>query len=189
LQDILTSLSTYGYIALFIYSLGGGFFGIVAATTLSYMGKMDLTISMIVAFFSNYLGDMALFYMARFNKDMINPYMIKHRRKFALSNLLVKKYGDFVVFLQKFIYGVKTLVPVAMGFSKYSFVKFGILNIFASALFVVVFTALSYAFSEPIIKVATYVKDHPWIYPIVILVIGGGIYLYFEKVTKKKSKS
>jgi len=187
LQDILTSLSTYGYIALFIYSLGGGFFGIVAATTLSYLGKMDLTISMIVAFFSNYIGDMALFYMARFNKEMIKPYMINHRRKFALSNLLVKKYGDFVVFLQKFIYGVKTLVPVAMGFSKYSFVKFGVLNIFASALFVVAFTALSYAFSEPIIRVATYVKSHPWIYPIVIVTIGGAIYIYFEKVTKKKS--
>ncbi len=189
MQDILTSLSTYGYIALFIYSLGGGFFGIVAATTLSYMGKMDLTISVIVAFFSNYLGDMILFYIARFNKNMITPYMKNHRRKFALSNLLVKRYGDFVVFLQKFIYGVKTLVPVAMGFSKYSFVKFGLLNIFASALFVVTFTALSYAFSEPIIKVASYVKNHPWIYPVVIIGIGGGIYLYFEYVTKKKSKS
>ena len=189
MNDILTSLSTYGYIALFIYSLGGGFFGIVAATTLSYLGKMDLTISMIVAFASNYIGDMALFYMARFNKSMITPYMKNHRRKFALSNLLVQRYGDFVVFIQKFIYGVKTLVPVAMGFSKYSFVKFGILNIFASAIFVGFVTAVSYAFSEPIIKVATYVKEHPWIYPVIILAIGGGIYLYFETVTKKKNKN
>ena len=189
MNDILTSLSTYGYIALFIYSLGGGFFGIVAATTLSYLGKMDLTISMIVAFLSNYIGDMALFYMARFNKNIITPYMKNHRRKFALSNLLVQKYGDFVVFLQKFIYGVKTLVPIAMGFSKYSFIKFGILNIFASALFVGVVTAISYAFSEPIIKIATYVKEHPWIYPIIIILIGGSIYLYFETVTKKKNKN
>jgi len=186
MQDLLTSISTYGYIALFIYSLGGGFFGIIAATTLSVMGKMDLTISMIVAFFSNYIGDMGLFYLARFNKDIITPYMKNHRRKFALSNLLVRKYGDFSVFIQKFIYGVKTLVPIAMGFSKYSFVKFGILNIFASAIFVAVFTALSYIFSDPLIKLASFIKSHPWIYPIVILIVGGGIYLYFEKVTKRK---
>ena len=139
MQDILNSLSTYGYIALFIYSLGGGFFGIVAASTLSYMGKMDMATSMFVAFLSNYIGDMGIFYIARFNKDMIKPYMEKHRRKFALSNLLVKKYGDWVVFIQKFIYGVKTLVPVAMGFSKYSFLKFGLLNIPASAIFVAFF--------------------------------------------------
>ena len=186
MEDILTSLSTYGYIALFIYSLGGGFFGIVAASTLSYMGKMDMATSMFVAFLSNYIGDMGLFYMARYNKDMIQPYMAKHRRKFALSNLLVKKYGDFVVFIQKFIYGVKTLVPVAMGFSKYSFVKFGLLNIPASALFVAFFGFISYQSSETIIQVATYVKSKPWIYPIILIMIGGSIYLYFEKVTKKK---
>ncbi len=186
MEDILTSLSTYGYIALFLYSLGGGFFGIVAASTLSYMGKMDMTISMIVAFLSNYIGDMLLFYMARYNKDFIKPYMKNHRRKFALSNLLVQRYGDFVVFIQKFIYGVKTLVPIAMGFSKYSFIKFAILNIFASAIFVAFFGYISYQSSEFIIKVATYVKDRPWIYPILIITLLGGIYLYFEKVTKKK---
>ncbi len=186
MQDILNSLSTYGYIALFIYSLGGGFFGIVAASTLSYMGKMDMATSMFVAFLSNYIGDMGIFYLARFNKDMIKPYMEKHRRKFALSNLLVKKYGDWVVFIQKFIYGVKTLVPVAMGFSKYSFLKFGLLNIPASAIFVAFFGFISYQSSEYIIQIASYVKEKPWIYPLVLIAIGGSIYLYFEKVTKKK---
>jgi membrane protein DedA with SNARE-associated domain len=186
LEDILNSLSTYGYIALFIYSLGGGFFGIIAASTLSYMGKMDMATSMLVAFASNYIGDMGLFYMARYNKEFIQPYMKNHRRKFALSNLLVKKYGDFVVFIQKFIYGVKTLVPIAMGFSKYSFVKFGILNIFASALFVAFFGYISYQSSEYIIKIASYIKEKPWIYPIVLITIGGSIYLYFEKVAGKK---
>jgi len=186
LEDILNSLSTYGYIALFIYSLGGGFFGIVAASTLSYMGKMDMATSMAVAFLSNYIGDMGLFYMARYNKDMIKPYMKNHRRKFALSNLLVKKYGDWVVFIQKFIYGVKTLVPVAMGFSKYSFLKFGLLNIPASALFVAFFGFISYQSSEAIIATATYIKSKPWIYPLVIVAIGSAIYFYFEKVTKKK---
>jgi len=186
LEDILNSLSTYGYIALFIYSLGGGFFGIVAASTLSYMGKMDMATSMGVAFLSNYIGDMGLFYMARYNKDMIKPYMKNHRRKFALSNLLVKKYGDLVVFIQKFIYGVKTLVPVAMGLSKYSFVKFGLLNIPASILFVAFFGFISYQSSEAIIAVASYIKSKPWIYPLVIVVIGSAIYFYFEKVTKKK---
>ena len=186
MEDILNSLSTYGYIALFIYSLGGGFFGIIAASTLSYMGKMDMTTSMLVAFLSNYIGDMGIFYMARYNKDVIQPYMAKHRRKFALSNLLVKKYGDWVVFIQKFIYGVKTLVPVAMGFSKYNFTKFGLLNAPASALFVGFFGFVSYQSSEGIIKIASYIKDKPWIYPIVLIAIGGSIYLYFEMVTKKK---
>jgi len=44
MQEILTSLSTYGYILLFVYSLGGGMVGIIAAGVLSYIGKMDIGI-------------------------------------------------------------------------------------------------------------------------------------------------
>ncbi len=185
MEDIFHSLTTYGYIALFLYSLGGGFFGLVAAGALSYLGKMDIVISMLVVFAANYLGDMVLFYMARYNKEMIAPYMKSHRRKFALSQLLVKKYGDFAVFIQKFIYGVKTLVPVAMGLSKYSFVKFGILNIPATALFVLFFGLLSYKGGEHIVSLFGKLKETPWILPLILVTLIGGLWYYFEKVTKK----
>ncbi len=185
MEDIFHSLTTYGYIALFLYSLGGGFFGLVAAGALSYLGKMDIVISMLVVFAANYLGDMVLFYMARYNKEMIAPYMKSHRRKFALSQLLVKKYGDFAVFIQKFIYGVKTLVPVAMGLSKYNFVKFGILNIPATALFVLFFGLLSYKGGEHIVSLFGKLKETPWILPLILVTLIGGLWYYFEKVTKK----
>jgi membrane protein DedA with SNARE-associated domain len=128
---------------------------------------------------------MMLFYMARYNKSMIQPYMSNHRRKFALSNLLVRKYGDFVVFIQKFVYGVKTLVPIAMGLSKYSFVKFAILNIPASLIFSLFFGLLSYKGGEQIVSLFGVIKSNPWIYPLVIITLAGSIWYYFERVTKK----
>ena len=68
MEDIFGNLATYGYIALFIYSLGGGFVGLVAAGVLSYMGKMDLATSIAVAFVSNALGDVMLFWLTRYQK-------------------------------------------------------------------------------------------------------------------------
>lgn len=186
MEDIFTSLTTYGYIALFLYSLGGGFFGLIAAGALSYMGKMDIVISMAVVFVANYLGDMLLFYMARYNRDIIAPYMKSHRRKFALSQLLVKKYGDFAVFLQKFIYGVKTLVPIAMGLGKYSFVRFGLLNIPATAIFVLFFGLLSYKGGEHIVSLFAKLKETPWMMPLILLTLIGSIWYYFHKVTAKR---
>lgn len=186
MEDIFNSLTTYGYIALFLYSLGGGFFGLIAAGALSYLGKMDIVISMAVVFVANYLGDMLLFYMARYNREMIAPYMQKHRRKFALSQLLMKKYGDFAVFLQKFVYGVKTLVPIAMGLSKYSFIRFGLLNIPASAIFVLFFGLLSYKGGEHIVALFAKIKETPWIMPLILLTLVGGIWFYFHKATKRR---
>lgn len=185
MQDLLSSLSTYGYIALFFYSFGGGFFGLIAAGALSYMGKMDITLSIMIAATANYIGDMFLFYMARYNKSFTAPYLKEHRRKFALSHLLIRKYGDLVVFLQKYIYGVKTLVPIAMGLSKYSFIRFGILNIFATILFALFFGLLSYWGGEQIVNTFGYVKSNPWILPIILITLLGSLWLYFSKVTKK----
>ena len=187
MEDLFSSLATYGYIALFLYSFGGGFFGLIAAGALSYMGKMDITLSIMIAGTANYLGDMFLFYLSRYNKSFTAPYMKNHRRKFALSQILVKKYGDAVVFIQKYLYGVKTLVPIAMGLSKYSFVKFGILNIFASTLFALFFGLLSFKGGEQIVAAASYVKEHPWIFPLILVTFLSLLWFYFHTVTKKRS--
>ncbi len=186
MEDLLSSLSTYGYIALFLYSFGGGFFGLVAAGALSYMGKMDITLSIMIAATANYIGDMFLFYMARYNKSFTAPYMKNHRRKFALSHVLIRKYGDWVIFIQKYIYGVKTLVPIAIGLTKYSFVRFGILNIFASILFALFFGLLSFYGGEQIVNAFGYVKSNPWILPIILFTLLGSLWFYFSKVTKKR---
>ena len=96
------SLATYGYIALFFYSLGGGFVGLLTAGVLSYAGKMDITLAIGIAFVANFLGDMLLFYMTRYQKSEMMTYLRRHRRKLALSHLLMKKHGDWVIFLQKY---------------------------------------------------------------------------------------
>ena len=49
MQDIINSISTYGYVVLFFYSLGGGMVALIAAGILSFAGKMDITLSIIVA--------------------------------------------------------------------------------------------------------------------------------------------
>ena len=126
MEDIINSLSTYGYIILFLYSLGGGMVAIIAAGILSYAGKMDLNTSIAVAFVANALGDSLLFYMSRYNKAQMMPYLKKHKRKLALSHILMKRYGDKIIFFQKFVYGIKTLIPIGIGMTKYSAIKFNI---------------------------------------------------------------
>ena len=62
MEETFSNLETYGYIGLFLYSLGGGFLALLGAGVLSYLGKMDLTTSIAIAFTANALGDVALRY-------------------------------------------------------------------------------------------------------------------------------
>ncbi len=148
MEEILSSLSTYGYIILALYSFGGGMAGLAGAGVLSSMGKMDITTSIAIATLFNYIGDTVLFYMAQTNKQSVLPYVKKFKgRIHARTVLMMRKYGWMVVFLQKYVYGVKTLVPIIMGLSKYDLKKFLFLNIFASIVWGLVVGLLSYYFS------------------------------------------
>ena len=121
---------------------------LIGAGILSSMGKMDITTSILIATVANAVGDNLLFYLARTNKETVQKYLKKHRRKIAWTNLLMRRYGWMAVFLQKYIYGVKTLVPIVMGLTKYDMKKFTILNIPASIVWGLVVGLVSYYFSD-----------------------------------------
>ncbi|WP_148224961.1 DedA family protein [Nitratifractor salsuginis] len=150
MEDILHNLAIYGYIILAFYSFGGGMVALAGAGILSALGKMDITLSIAVATVANFLGDTFLFYLAQTNKKEVLKYLRKHRRKIAYTNLLMRKYGWMAVFLQKYIYGVKTLVPIVMGLSRYDFKKFVVLNFFASIVWGLVVGLGSYYFSAAV---------------------------------------
>ncbi|MGB2552619.1 DedA family protein [Campylobacter sp. MOP51] len=188
MQDMLTSLSTYGYIVLFLYSLGGGMVAIIAAGVLSYAGKMDLSVSIVVATAANTIGDMMLFYVGRYNKQAVMPYLANHKRKLAYSHILMKRHGDKVIFMQKFVYGIKTLVPIAIGLTKYPVVKFGVLNLLASIVWAIALGVGSFYMGEIFMNIGSYFGSHGWIMPIVMFVLLGSIWFYLQQVTKKKER-
>ncbi|MBN2825659.1 MAG: DedA family protein, partial [Campylobacterales bacterium] len=111
MEDTLTSLTTWGYLAVAFFSFGGSLVVVAAAAVLSYMGKMDLYVALSIAALFNFLGDNFLFYLGRYHKEDIKPYFKKHQQKIALATLIMRKYGILAIFIQKFLYGIKTLVP------------------------------------------------------------------------------
>ena len=99
MEDTFSNLETYGYIGLFLYSLGGGFVALLGAGVLSFLGKLDLTTSITVAFIANMLGDVLLVYLARYQKIMMMESFKKHKRKLDLEHILMKKYGSLIILI------------------------------------------------------------------------------------------
>lgn len=189
MEDTFSNLATYGYIGLFLYSLGGGFVAIVAAGVLSYMGKMDLGLSIFIAFVANAMGSFLLFYMARYQKSMMMEGLRKHRRKLALAHILLKKNDSWIIIVQKFIYGIKTIIPITIGLTKYDFRKFAIFNVFGAGVWALVFGLGSYYSGGFLVKLAESISQKPWMAPIILIVFGGTLWLYMSYATKRKPKA
>ncbi|MUU52460.1 DedA family protein [Helicobacter pylori] len=139
----------WGYLILFLYSLGGGYVGIVIASILSATTHaLDIKITILVAFLGNMVGSGALVVFARYQKREFLKYFQKHRRKLALASLWVKRYAFLMIFVNKYLYGIKSVVPLAIGFSKYPLKRFLWLNVLSSFLWALIVGSVSFKASD-----------------------------------------
>ncbi len=188
LHSLGQSIGVWGYIVLFFYSLGGGLVAILAAGILSSgviesINSLNLAISIFVGGVANFIGSSGLFYLSRYQKSEVMKYFRSHRRKIALSHIWIKRFGFWIIFLQKYLYGIKTIIPIVVGFSKYSARKFVAYNFFASMLWALVIAGVGYIAGDSIKRL--YEHSNSYIFPIVGLAILAFIIFIIIKVTKK----
>ncbi|HHD81799.1 MAG TPA: DedA family protein [Campylobacterales bacterium] len=190
LDDILAFIKEWeivAYMILAFFSFGGSLLWTIAAGVAAAMGVMNLYIALAVGITFNYVGDMFLFYLGKYQKEDIKPYFEKHKRKLALATLIMRKYGVLAIFIQKFLYGIKTIIPISMALSRYDFKKFGIYNIFASILFVTIIMLTSYYSTDKIRAFLAFADAYPWWVPMgILVVIGATIWYGMEHLTKRK---
>lgn len=184
-------LKEYGYIVLFFWSILEGELGLVMAGIMAHTGDMHLLIAIVVGAFGGFVGDQIYFYLGRFNKAAISKRFKTQRRKFAIAHLLLKKYGWPLIFVQRYMYGMRTVIPLAIGLTKYSARDFAIIN-FISALFWAAFAIiLSYYFGEELLNLLAWIKQH-WYFAIpfalAIIAIIASIFRRIEKNILEKRR-
>ncbi|HIY43913.1 MAG TPA: DedA family protein [Candidatus Helicobacter avistercoris] len=150
MQIILEKIEVYGYLILYFSSFGGSFLGIMGAGILSSFGKLDLMLSILIASCGNISGSMIIAYLARFNKRFFIAK--KWKRKRAIVSCWFRRYGGYVFLLSKYIYAIKSLVPIAIGLSSYPLWKFWLWNTGASLLWGVIMGCVGYFASEAIVQ-------------------------------------
>jgi len=182
---LIDLLHEYGYIILFIWSIMEGESGLVMAGVMVHTGDMNMGIAIATAASGGFLGDQIYFYIGRFNRSFILKTMKTQRRKFALATLLLKKYGWIIIFMQRYLYGLRTIIPMSIGTTKYSLLQFAIINFFSAIVWASITITLAYIFGKEILTILDFVKEHfMFIVPFIILAIIG-IAFYFHIKTKK----
>jgi len=177
-------IKEYGYIILFVWSILEGETGLVMAGIMSHTGDMNYGLSIFVAGLGGFAGDQFYFYVGRFNKRYIHRKLQSQRRKIAISYLLLKKYGWFIIFIQRYLYGLRAIIPLTIGISNYSAKKFAVINLMSAWVWAFIIITPAYHYGGQILSVLTYTKQH-WYY--VLPLVGGllfAIHAYFQKLER-----
>ena len=185
-------LKEYGYLILFIWSVMEGELGLIMAGTMSHTGDMSLPVAIFVAGLGGFTGDQIYFWIGRYNKGWMQKYLRGHRRKFALAHLLLKKYGWPIIFIQRYLYGLRTVIPMSIGLTRYSARKFALINFVSAQVWAAITILLAYAFGERILQIIEYAKHH-WYFalPLAAAFLGGLLYTFkrIENNILKKRKT
>lgn len=175
-------LKEYGYIILFLWSILEGEMGLIMGGIMSHTGDMQYFMTIFVAGLGGFTGDQIYFYIGRFNKGYIQRKLHNQRIKFAIAHLLLRKYGWPIIFLQRYMYGLRTVIPMSIGITKYSAKKFAFINLLSAWVWAAITVTPAYLYGAQILELLAFAKAH-WYFALPIA--GGflyGLYYYFNKL-------
>ena len=186
-DNLIRLIKEYGYIILFIWSFFEGETGLIMAGILSYTGDMNLWLSILVGALGGFLGDQFYFYLGRLNKEWVLKEFKPYRRKIAQARLLLQKYGGWVIFFQRFIYGMRTIIPLTIGVVGYDPKKFAIINLISAFVWASISIIGAYIFGEELLNLLKWLK-HNWYIGIgvAILLFSGIIYFSHRDELRRK---
>lgn len=179
-------LKTHGYVILFAWSILEGEAGLIMAGLLSHTGDMNLYLAIFIAGLGGFAGDQIYFYIGRFNKGYVHRNFKGQRRKFALAHILLKKHGWPIIFVQRYMYGMRTVIPISIGLTRYDAKTFAFINLISAWCWAAITIVPAWYFGEQILQVIVWAKEHWYLALPFAAIVGGGILYYFSYVTKKK---
>ncbi len=182
-------LKTYGYVILFAWSILEGEIGLIMAGLLAHTGDMNLYIAIFIAGLGGFAGDQIYFYIGRFNKTYVFKKFKGQRRKFALAHVLLKKYGWPIIFAQRYMYGMRTIIPISIGLTRYSSKTFAIINLISAWCWAAITIIPAWYFGEEILVLLHLLKQYWYLAVPFALFAGGGMIYYFNKLSRKEDKT
>ena len=161
----------WGYLALAMYSFGGGMLGLAVAAVFAFTGELNIYYVIAIAFISNFVGDQFLFIVARNNKEQAQEMMKKHEKKIQIAHNMMDKYGWLTIIFQKYIYGIKTLIPLIIGITKYDKTKFMIFNLLGAAIWSLIVGLAAYYMGQIFLDSLEEYKNYGIAILVIIIVI------------------
>ncbi len=184
-ETLIQLLQEHGYIVLFVWSILEGELGLIMAGILSHTGHMNVGMAIFIAGLGGFTGDQIYFYIGRYSKRYIHKKMRKHRRKFAVAHLLLKKYGWPIIFMQRYMYGLRTVIPMSIGLTRYSARKFALINLLSAWAWAAITIIPAYYFGEEILSLLKYAKAHWYLALPVVGAVLYGFYRFNKNLEKK----
>lgn len=185
----------WGYVILFCWSILEGEWGLLLAGIAAHQGHLNVYVCIFIAGLGGFTGDQIYFYIGRLKKEYVHKKFRSQRRKFALASRLMQKYGWPIIFVQRYMYGLRTIIPISIGLTRYSAIKFALINLISAWAWAAITILPAWYFGAKILNIIhgvfTTIKENLLLFAILLAIIVGiiAIFIWLRKNRSKEKNN
>jgi membrane protein DedA with SNARE-associated domain len=147
-MNLSSLVEQYGYFAVFVGALAEGESLLLAAGYAAHRGWLELPEVMLAAFAGGMLGDLFFFWLGRTRGERLmarHPQVTRHAQR---MRGLLQRHPNSAILSVRFLYGLRTAGPIALGALGVPVRRFVLLNLLGALLWASLFTALGFQFGN-----------------------------------------
>lgn len=185
-MDLASLLRSYGYLAVLLGTALEGETILILAGFAAHRGYLELPSVIFFAFLGSFAGDQTFFLIGR-RKG--RPFLERHpfwHARIERADALLHRYHMPVILGFRFLYGLRNVIPFAIGLSQISFWKFFFLNAAGALLWATIVGTAGYLFGRALEMFLGDLERHEL--KIVVLICLVGMILWFIHYLRPKSR-
>lgn len=183
------SIARYGYVGIFIGTFLEGETTVVLGGIFSKLGYLDLRKVIFWAFLGTLAGDFTFFALGRFFGRAIIERFRFLRARVPLANAIMLKYGNPIVFLVRFLVGIRGLVLLLLGCTDMRIRKFLLLSTANSLLWSIGISLLGYAFGKILYVFIHHIQKYEYYAMPAIVILVLIVAVIYRHIVKEREKA
>jgi membrane protein DedA with SNARE-associated domain len=182
-----TFIQTYGYWAILIGTFLEGETILVLGGLAAHMGYMDLGGVILAAFAGSLCGDQLFFFLGRHHSAFLLNRRPAWKPKLERANRLIDRFQTPLILGFRFLYGLRTVTPFAIGISRVPVLRFVILNVLGAVAWALVFGGSGYLFGHAMEGILGNIRHYEKILFVMVALAGAFVWsLYLCRRNRKK---
>ncbi len=142
--ELQHQISAYGYYAVLVGAIVEGETILMLAAAAAASGLLDIRLVLLCSTVSATVGDNLYFWLGRLQGKLLLRWFPALTPRMARFNALLDRGQTPLIVLLRFLYGLRTVGPMAVGMSHMSALRFLLIDAFSAFLWTCVFSALGY---------------------------------------------
>lgn len=183
-------IAKYGYIGIFIGTFLEGETTVLIGGIFSRLGYMSILNVILYAFAGTLAGDFTFFAVGRyFGKNIVERFTFI-RNRVPLANRVIRKNGNFIIFMIRFLVGIRAVILVLLGCTNLKMSKFIIFSVLNSVAWSILVAIIGFVFGNVVLVfVGDLKKYEPIIVPAVLAFVVLFILIYRHIMNEKEKKA